>query len=202
MSNSSMRRIQKECREVVTDGEMSDLGITIEVLDEASFTHIKAEVRGPPDTPYENGRFKLDIKFPENYPFKPLSAKFLTKVWHPNVSSQTGTICLDILKDKWTATYSLRVVLLSIQNLLSSAEPTDPQDAVVAKQYMAERAEFDRTARFWTQHFAEGPGEKDEEMTARVRNVVSKTHNEQIEAISVLSCNDWNVSKALSYIKS
>ena len=28
--------------------------------------------------------------------------RFETKLWHPNVSSQTGAICLDILKDKWT----------------------------------------------------------------------------------------------------
>ena len=32
------------------------------------------------------------------YPFEPPKVKFKTKVWHPNVSSQTGAICLDILK--------------------------------------------------------------------------------------------------------
>ena len=26
---------------------------------------------------------------------------FLTKIWHPNISSVTGAICLDILKDQW-----------------------------------------------------------------------------------------------------
>ncbi|GMT21013.1 hypothetical protein PFISCL1PPCAC_28907 [Pristionchus fissidentatus] len=204
MSNLSVRRIQRECREVVTDGAFSDLGITIEVLDDAAFSHLKAEIRGPPDTPYENGRFILDIVFPNDYPFKALSAKFVTKVWHPNVSSQTGTICLDILKDKWSvasASFSLRTVLLSIQTLLSSPEPSDPQDAVVAKQYMSERPEFDRTARFWTQHFAGGPGEKDKDMVARINNVTLEIHNET-EAISVLSCNNWDVVKAITYVKS
>lgn len=69
----------------------------------------------------------------------------------------TGAICLDILKDQWLVSYfisgyfnyfilfllflypraaamTLRTVLLSLQSLLSSAEPDDPQDAVVAKQ--------------------------------------------------------------------
>ncbi|GMR44504.1 hypothetical protein PMAYCL1PPCAC_14699 [Pristionchus mayeri] len=204
MSNSTMRRIQKECKEVVVDGEMADLGITIEI-DDASFARLRAEIRGPPDTPYENGRFKLDISFPDDYPFKPLLAKFTSKVWHPNVSSQTGTICLDMLKDKClsrTAGFSLRTVLLSIQNLLAHPEPTDPQDAVVARQYMSERLDFDRTARFWTQHFADGPGEKDSEMLARIENVAGKTCDQQNEAISVLSCNNWDVKKAVAYIKS
>ena len=41
--------------------------------------------------------------------------RFKTKVWHPNVSSQSGAICLDILKDQWAAAMTLRTVLLSIQ---------------------------------------------------------------------------------------
>lgn len=44
-------------------------------------------------------------------------------------------ICLDILKDKWLATQTLRTIMLSLQALLTSPEPDDPQDAVVARQY-------------------------------------------------------------------
>ena len=42
----------------------------IEILNE-QLTSIKGEIRGPPDTPYEGGRFQLDIKIPEQYPFQP-----------------------------------------------------------------------------------------------------------------------------------
>lgn len=56
------------------------------------------------------------------------------------------------------AALTLRTVLLSLQALLSAAEPDDPQDAVVAKQFKENRKAFNKTAKFWTQYYAEGGG--------------------------------------------
>lgn len=36
-----------------------------------SFTELRGEIAGPPDTPYEGGNYILDIKIPETYPFNP-----------------------------------------------------------------------------------------------------------------------------------
>lgn len=43
--------------------------------------------------------------------------KFETPCYHPNVD-QSGNICLDILKEKWSALYDVRTILLSLQSLL------------------------------------------------------------------------------------
>ncbi len=51
---------------------------------------------GPKDTPYDGGVFKVDIQLDDQYPFVPPKMKFTTRVWHPNVSSQSGAICLDV----------------------------------------------------------------------------------------------------------
>lgn len=54
------------------------------------------------------------------------------------------------------AAMTLRTVLLSLQALLSAAEPDDPQDAVVAKQYKESPEVFNRTARHWASVYAGG----------------------------------------------
>ena len=51
---------------------------------------------------------------------------------------------------------TLRTVLLSLQALLAAAEPDDPQDAVVAKQFKENQDMFRQTARHWTFIYAGG----------------------------------------------
>jgi ubiquitin-conjugating enzyme E2 C len=76
-----------------------------------------ATIDGPPDTPYEGLTFKLAFLFPSDYPYAPPRVVFTTPVYHPNIDMK-GRICLDILKDKWSAIYNVQTVLLSLQSLL------------------------------------------------------------------------------------
>ena len=80
--------------------------------------------------------------------------KFDTKIWHPNISSQTGAICLDILKDEWSPALTIRTALLSLQALLCVPEPNDPQDAVVAGEYKEDRKKYIEHAQEWVKKYA------------------------------------------------
>ena len=51
---------------------------------------------------------------------------------------------------------TLRTVMLSLQALLAAAEPDDPQDAVVARQYKSNHSLFIKTAECWTHMHAGG----------------------------------------------
>ena len=51
---------------------------------------------------------------------------------------------------------TLRTVLLSLQALLAAAEPDDPQDAVVAKQFKDNPDVFKITAIHWANIYAGG----------------------------------------------
>ncbi|EED12949.1 ubiquitin conjugating enzyme (UbcA), putative [Talaromyces stipitatus ATCC 10500] len=83
--------------------------------------------------------------------------KFETKVWHPNVSSQTGAICLDTLSTAWSPVLTIKSALLSLQSLLSTPEPKDPQDAEVANMLLRKPKEFERVAREWAINYAGAP---------------------------------------------
>ena len=46
----------------------------------------------------------------------------------------------------------------SVQALLSSPQPDDPQDAVVAQQYLGSLSEYQQTAKQWTEMYAHAVG--------------------------------------------
>ncbi|KAF2181654.1 hypothetical protein K469DRAFT_713262 [Zopfia rhizophila CBS 207.26] len=155
MASNRARRIAKEIADIKADA-LSQI-----IVDPAGngddLTHLKGQFRGPPDTPYEGGTYSVDIKIPSEYPFRPPVMKFETKIWHPNVSSQTGAICLDTLSSQWSPVLTIKSALISLQSLLSTPEPKDPQDAEVATMLIRNPSEFEHVARDWAVKYAGAP---------------------------------------------
>jgi ubiquitin-conjugating enzyme (huntingtin interacting protein 2) len=158
MAANRNRRLQKEIQDIAKEAHT---GYTItspsgsaEITD---FTRFKGSFKGPPDTPYEGGTYEVDIQITNEYPFKPPKVKFITHVWHPNISSQTGAICLDTLGTAWSPVLTLKSTLITLQGLLASPEPSDPQDAEVASMMITRPEEFKHWARDWAQRYAGAP---------------------------------------------
>lgn len=199
MANIAVQRIKREFKEVLKSEETSKNQIKVDLVDE-NFTELKGEIAGPPDTPYEGGRYQLEIKIPETYPFNPPKVRFITKIWHPNISSVTGAICLDILKDQWAAAMTLRTVLLSLQALLAAAEPDDPQDAVVANQYKQNPEMFKQTARLWSHVYAGAPVSSPE-YTRKIDKLCAMGFDKNA-VIVALSSKSWDVETATELLLS
>ncbi|KAI1822761.1 putative ubiquitin carrier protein [Xylaria intraflava] len=156
MSSSRVRRVAKELSDMAADASNSQ--ITAEPVDgSADLTHLKARIPGPPSTPYEGGLYVVDVKIPSEYPFRPPIMKFDTKVWHPNISSQTGAICLDTLGTAWSPVLTIKSTLLSLQSLFESPEPKDPQDAEVATMMINDPEGFNKKAHEWAVIYAGAP---------------------------------------------
>jgi len=112
-----------------------------------------ASIFGPIGTPYENGVFKLEIHIPSNYPFKPPLINFITRIYHPNIDG-VGSICLDILKSKWSPALTISKILLSICSLLSDPNQNDPLVQDIANQLKNSPEIYFKSAKEWTATYA------------------------------------------------
>ena len=89
-----------------------------------------ALIIGPPDTPFEDGTFKLILQFTEKYPNEPPKVKFQTNMFHPNIYAD-GQLCLDILARKWSPTFDVLSILISVQSLLGKELQRVPSFAYI-----------------------------------------------------------------------
>merc|ERR1712131_87771 len=125
---SVSKRLQQELMTLMMSG---DKGISAFPESDNLFKWI-GTIDGAQDTVYEGLRYKLSLEFPCGYPYKASRVMFITPCFHPN-ADEHGFICLDILKDKWSALYDVRSILLSIQSLLGEPNNESPLNAAAAE---------------------------------------------------------------------
>ncbi|XP_065571444.1 uncharacterized protein LOC136034199 [Artemia franciscana] len=128
-------------------------GIKGEPLWDSSLTRWIATIQGPDDSPYMGGIFYLSVYLPPVYPHRPPVARFLTKIFHPNVSRH-GHIGIDCLGVNWSSALSIAKVLVSIQSLLTDPFCDVCMEPDIGKLYTNDRNRFIQIARAWTYEYA------------------------------------------------
>jgi len=137
----------------------------IEFIDneENSVSEIHSIVTGPEGTPFHRGRFRMKLILSHDYPNTPPRGYFLTKIYHPNVSSN-GDICVNTLKKDWNPTTTLKHVLQVIRCLLIVPFPESSLNDEAGKLFMDSYDEFARRARLMTHvHAIDETEENDED---------------------------------------
>jgi peroxin-4 len=120
--NTNVKRLRKEAVELRKSPE-KDLVL---YPFEDTIMEWKAFIRGPAETPFEGRVFELHIATTPMYPMEPPKMRFVTKIFHPNVHFQDGSICLDILKREWSPAWTLRAACLAVTSLLSDPAADSP----------------------------------------------------------------------------
>uniref|UniRef100_A0A8B9JCA6 UBC core domain-containing protein n=1 Tax=Astyanax mexicanus TaxID=7994 RepID=A0A8B9JCA6_ASTMX len=91
--------------------------VRLDCSDKPGLGFWKILLKGPPETPYENGVFELYCEFGAEYPVKPPVMKFLTPIYHCNVNS-VGRICHNIFDRNYSAQITMREILDAVYGLL------------------------------------------------------------------------------------
>lgn len=113
----------------------------------------KAVITGPKETPYESGKFKIQINMTTEYPWKPPVVKMLTRTYHPNINA-AGSICMDILDKEWSPAITLEKLVISIRSLLSDPNPEDPMAPIVAAIFKTNPEQYRQTTTAYTKMYA------------------------------------------------
>ncbi|XP_077219883.1 ubiquitin-conjugating enzyme E2 2-like isoform X2 [Tasmannia lanceolata] len=100
----------------------------------------------PDDTPWDGGTFKLTLQITEDYPNKPPTVRFVSRMFHPNIYAD-GNICLDILQNQWSPIYDVAAILTSIQSLLCDPNPNSPANSEAARMFSENKREYNRRIR-------------------------------------------------------
>ncbi|KAK1615387.1 hypothetical protein QYE76_020904 [Lolium multiflorum] len=133
-------------------------GIRVIVNDD-DFTSISADIEGPGGTPYENGIFRMKLVLSCDFPQTPPKGFFVTKIFHPNISSR-GEICVNTLKKDWNPTHGLRHVLLVVRCLLIEPFPESALNEQAGKMLLENYEDYARHARLYTSIHALKPKSK------------------------------------------
>ena len=103
---------------------------------------------GAKDTPYDGCWFNVCCDVPPEFPIKAPALYFRTNIWHPNVSQVDGSVCMDVLAERWSAATKLaQLFALYLMDLMDKPNPDSPLNVDASVQMRADRAKYDAHAR-------------------------------------------------------
>lgn len=144
MNNFTTIRLTRELAKLQSESDKLD-GIQIDKPED--IRKWTARIKGPIDTPYEEGIFEMILSFDDDYPVKPPSVKFITPMYHPNIY-RDGKICVDILQShEWTPAQNVRTILVSIMSLLMDPNSSSPANRDAAELYDKDKKAYDKKVR-------------------------------------------------------
>jgi ubiquitin-conjugating enzyme E2 H len=134
--------------------------------------------KGPKESLYEGGNWKLHIQLPENYPYKSPSIGFVNKIYHPNVDEKSGTICLDVINQTWSPLFELKNIFEEfLPQLLLYPNPNDPLNPDAADLLLHHKKRYEEKVKKYVKLYANDNNKKNDEMKKELN--VQKAKSEE-----------------------
>jgi len=139
-------------------------GISV-VLNDEDMTDIQAIIEGPPGTPYAGGQFRVKLVLSKDFPATPPKGFFLTKIFHPNVASPSGEICVNTLKKDWKPDLGLQHILLTVKCLLIAPNPESALNEEAGKLLLEQYDTYSSRAKLYTEIHARSSAKEERKRT-------------------------------------
>ncbi|KAI2628169.1 ubiquitin-conjugating enzyme h [Xylaria nigripes] len=111
--------------------------------------------KGPSDTPFENGVWKIHVELPDQYPYKSPSIGFVNRIFHPNIDELSGSVCLDVINQTWSPMFDMLNIFESfLPQLLRYPNPSDPLNGEAAALLMREPKNYEMKVKEYVQRYA------------------------------------------------
>ncbi|KXH52745.1 ubiquitin-conjugating enzyme [Colletotrichum simmondsii] len=125
----------------------------------ATNTPVKQEFyvrfKGPTETPFEGGVWKVHVELPDQYPYKSPSIGFVNRIFHPNIDELSGSVCLDVINQTWSPMFDMiNIFEVFLPQLLRYPNPTDPLNGEAAALMIREPKSYDAKVKEYVQKYA------------------------------------------------
>ncbi|GAA5857768.1 hypothetical protein JCM3775_004327 [Rhodotorula graminis] len=153
--SSPRRRIETDVMKLL----MSDYEVNL-VNDSMQEFYVK--FKGPAETPFQGGAWKVHVELPDGYPYKSPSIGFTNKIFHPNIDELSGSVCLDVINQTWSPMFDMvNIFEVFLPQLLRYPNAADPLNGEAAALLMRDQKGYDAKVREYVQKFASSGASND-----------------------------------------
>lgn len=137
-----------------------------------SIDHLAITLKGSKGTAYQGGLFKLEVRFPSEYPNLPPFVRLHTPIWHPNFWAKPHeypgqrNICLELVDPglvgktpgSWSPSKTITTVIQAIIAMLNThgkyMNPTDVFNKKAALEMLNDPKGFEKKVKQLTKKYA------------------------------------------------
>jgi len=150
MTSPANRRMQTDVMKLC----MSESNFDVQLVNDSMY-EFYVRFRGPEETPFAGGVWRVHVELPDQYPYKSPSIGFMNKIFHPNIDELSGSVCLDVINQTWSPMFDMvNIFEQFLPQLLRYPNPSDPLNGEAANMLMREPKAYEEKVKHYVQRYA------------------------------------------------